>query len=184
MKLLFRLRSSAINQTKQIRKKTKDVTHVDDLIRFPRCPTAPMCSTFPKSRVGDLFQGKRSATRHARLSPRSCLRAFLHSEQLPTTTWRFVVVIFQPLLASVCFVRICEPRVRKACGGGLPKLSRNNGDTLKGAFPSMHCSGQYRRALIIVFFTSCSVTSKRHRKVWPALLSRSTTEPSFKRSGF
>jgi hypothetical protein len=66
---------------------------------------------------------------------------------------------FSPVVASSCFVCTREPRVRKACGGGLPKLNRNDGNHLKGAWPSKYRPGWCHRLFTVAFFTSCSVTS-------------------------
>jgi hypothetical protein len=95
-------------------------------------------NTFPKSRVGDLFkeEGQTICSQtcqtfstlvsprfHARLN--NCRRQ--HGALSRSSSSPFVV--------SLCFLCTCEPCVRKACGGGLPKPSRNHGDLLKARLP-------------------------------------------------
>ena len=59
---------------------------------------------------------------------------------------------FSPVVASSCFMCTRELRVRKACGGGLPKLNRNDGNHLKGAWPSKYRPGWCHRLFTVAFF--------------------------------
>jgi hypothetical protein len=84
---------------------------------------------FRRSELATSSKGERSA---ARSSPRSCLRVFHNCRRQHGARSRSPSSL---LVASPRFVCTREPCVRKACGGGLPKLSRSDGDLLRSLCP-------------------------------------------------